>query len=1180
MAAADALLAADPGLDVLAEACDAHATANDWVFVSAHADDLLAEIPTPGSLRLLVIAAWNQGEYRRCRDALDEHRHVYQDGRLPQDLALLRVRCQRMLGEFSQAARAARLLFDREPSPDHLAELVNAQLEGGDGVGLLDSLRRLLVIEGANSNLLMQGAQLAAQMDRDLAISLWRNAVSLGSDEKGFPFPAYILGANLGLSDEETGPWLQQMAEQAKAGEGGSWALHISELPRFAREQHKYRQRLLDMYWHGNAPVHRFPDGTLAPLPMLFHGAPERNRADPDPLLQPPILIRHGARPMRQLKPRRDQSYRLILDLTALLTAHSVGLLEFVEKTFAPLWLPRQWHLLLRGEINRLSHSQPRWLTAHDRIAQLVRSRDIRLVDLSAEPTPPDALLSLVGEHQARELVWVGANDGRLLTYLPLHGPDIEKWQEVELPPDWSHLVLGPRALLDGLLAEHLIDTDTHQRAQASFPPEPTQSNVLPAHGGLLLTSTTMLQQFTELDLLAVLSHRFRLCIEQYDWKREEQEANQRERLETLVTWTEALIERVSAGLQTGLYQLLPSSAPPDAEEVSHLKGLDDILVHQGETGDLLWVDDRFLNGYLTSGTTPIIGVVEVLDLLRAFGAVSREERFQFLYLLRASNARFIPLEADEILHWLGKARTESRQLIAPRQLEVLARYWTACLYQGSALKWEGNEHHARGEIPFVLSSQSVVAEVMRKIWSDRRYNPRRRRQRADWVLDNLYVGIGDLAHLIPESGLERDMNLVGMDIGSLFFGAFEMLFHRSREVGRREMERLLTEAEEYLRWVCKHNVAPRLRADRSAVTSGAAAIRSLLLGSFVQTDDDLLSLVGRWMQRFFPIVPDTLRAELHKDQAFMQRLGLKEITVTEIDGKRVAVRDLWPAVESALRGAAPTIDDLDDGKPLTLRLVSKPNVERSKLEVADAKGRLIGRHYFEHSEILSLSRDMRLQALHRNPHWWDGAPYGCDEVERELAGIDSPELRMRQLERLAAASADSHYRALAAQWQHDKRIHIDLSFPPTLDAILIYVRCNDAQPSEEPDPNRHWKALADSMPAERGLAERLRRIALLPVALPESACEELLSLDADRLASTLGELSTVLTDPIGRLHLIDLALSAAAVLPDAIQTAQVQIDYLGAISPSGSVRCVRHPGGRSRLAMECSSCGYAGSRS
>ncbi len=1095
-AAAAALLAADPGLDVLAEACDAHAKAGDWTFVAEHADALLEAIPTPDCLRVLVTAHFNRWEYERCISALDEHREVYPDGRLPDDLALLRVRCQRELGEPSQAVRDAQALFDQAQTAEHLVELLNAQLAAANTPGILEALRRLTVLEPADGDLLLHGARIATQLDRDLAIGLWRRATVHGQEDAPFVLQAATLGEGLGLGPEETGPWFQRIAELAASGDGTVQTLHISEMPQFVRERREAVDQWVDQLWHGEIPLHVLAAGVLGPIPATLHANPERNRSDPDPLKQPPVLIRHGARPFGFPKPVLEPRPRLILDLTALITAQSLGLLDRLEQTFEPLWLHRHWHQLLRTDVERLMRSQPRNSAAHAQIAELIRCKGIVLAEPDAAVAADEALTELVGGSVARGLEWARSRGGHLLTYLPLHGPDIEHWREVELPSPWDGVVLGPRALLDGLLAEGLMDQERHRQGLAAFTPEPKLGSPrkLPAIGSVLLTDTILLRQFAALGLLMALSHRFRLQIPAGDWERDTQdEEHERQRVQ-LAEWTVALIDRVSAGLQAGHYRLLPAHGlEPDGAIPRH-NGLDDLLSYPGEAGDRLWVDDRFINGFPSTGRTLIIGVVEVLDLLCKQGAIDRTERFELLHRLRASNYRFIPLDADEILHWLRQSHSESGRLVVPEKLEVLARYWAACLYQGDALQWNGNDRHGQGELPFFISSQSAVSTVLCHIWSDDRLNLTRRQQRADWVLGNLYVGVGDIPHIGPDPNPERDMSLVGTDLAGLCLGAFQVMSERirrdrkavdqDRKALKHARERALSIAADYLGWVCDRVVAPRLLADPSSVGQTAAALRSLLLGSFARDDDELLPSIGSWLLRFLPVLPSALRDELHKDQDLMQRLGLEQVEYLEVDNLRFRVRDFWPAVQEALRGATPILQVNDQGEPFSLRLVSDEDTPVPVLALADRSGRLVGRHHFQFSALLLDDRVERLKALRTNPHWWDGDPRGVEGVERDLSAIDSSALRVREIRRIMDRSADAHYIEFEAAMQREQRrgrsLSLDRCFPPPLAAVLTYIRCTDAGADGESPAERSWEALVGSIPDERGLGESLCRIARL----------------------------------------------------------------------------------------------------
>ncbi len=983
LAAADDLLRARRDPAALLEACNAHAAAGDWGFVSEHADTLITTVPTPAALRLLASAAWNRSDYRGCLAALDDHRQVFPGDLLPLDLAHFRVRCQRAIGDLSAAVRDAREVFERRPSAEGLSELLDAQIQSGDREGVRRSLRRMLGLDAVSGDTLLKAAELARLVaDRELAVLLWRKATETGSDAPAFAVQAALIGGMIGLGDE-TGQWFQRMAELAESGTGGVIRLPVSEMQAFFDAQRQAGEQTDGLYRRGEVPVHLLPEGLFPSLSVLFHGIPESNRAGPDPLRQPPVLVRHGARPMQRLKQGERLQGRLVLDITALLTAADLDLFDRIEAQFKPLYLTPNWHLILLDEIRRLS---------------------------------PDQLEQLTEETLSRQ------------------------------------------------------DQDNR-----------------------------------------------------------------------LVEWVQCIIDRIAAGLKSGTYRIAATQRPPQAEPERPMRGLEDLLHYPGERGDLIWIDDRHLNGYPAMGTSSILGVVEVLGLLRASGGMTKTERFQWLARLRAGNYRYIPLEDDEILHWLSQSRSDGGYLIVPLQLEIIACYWSACLYDREGLQTGPIGRHPHGKIGFVAASQIAVESAIRRTWADTRLNERRRRQRADWLLDRLYVGVDDVSISIPGQDLERDINLPGSAVAMLVMTAFCMMDGQPSRPGSKT-----TPAERYLAWICERIVTPRLLADPHAVVPAAAVLGRSLLDLLEEHPIlEAAYVLGAWTLRFLGIMPESLRSALHKDQLLMQRLGLTEVTVTRIDGLRLQARDLWPAVASALRGLAPIIKDVDKDEPLTLRLVSPTDAPRPVLELANAKCRSIGQHYFEHSEILFSSRDLRLQALQRHPHWWDGHPGGCDSVERLLAGIDSPVMRMERLEQVATGSAEGHYLGLEQEWRRNRQVRLDRFFPPGLDAVLTYVRCTGAWEDGRLDPDRCWDALAGSIPAERGLEERLRRIVLLPNVLPDGARREIRALDQGRAERVLGRLSSILTDPIGRLHLIDLALTLAEVLPNALEMAQAQIDAL-----------------------------------
>jgi hypothetical protein len=410
-----------------------------------------------------------------------------------------------------------------------------------------------------------------------------------------------------------------------------------------------------------------------------------------------------------------------------------------------------------------------------------------------------------------------------------------------------------------------------------------------------------------------------------------------------------------------------------------------------------------------------------------------------------------------------------------------------------------------------VLACQKAINDALLATWGDRRVNLRRKQQRGDWLLDNLYVGIAGIQHLVPGAGLERDSNLVGTDTGHVVSNAFLLTLDqrgKSRENTNFDGIRV---GEAFLKWAVDRVVAPRLRADPSVAAPAAATIRTSISSLLDPHEDDRWpQLVGRWMLRFLRILPGALRTELHKDQALMQRLGLTEVTVLRAGDQELPAPEFWDAVAAAMQERTGIVRT-PEGRSLSVRLVPSPDPERPELELSDEKGKQCLRGYFEHSELLSPGRETRLAALRRHPEWWDGQPDRVEALERRLSEIENPHRRMNLIAEMASGSADDAYRKLAEQWQRDRGARLNELLPPGRRAILSYLRLDDLGEAEPPDLEACWRRLEETMPPDRGLFERLRRFCLLPCTLPEQAREAVRALAPEETVLLLERLAVML---------------------------------------------------------------------
>ena len=92
---------------------------------------------------------------------------------------------------------------------------------------------------------------------------------------------------------------------------------------------------------------------------------------------------------------------------------------------------------------------------------------------------------------------------------------------------------------------------------------------------------------------------------------------------------------------------------------------------------DVLCIDDRFINSHPVLAVSPersvpIVCVLDVLRYLVSRGCIGVVDHWTARHKLRAGSFAFIPLESDELVHWLKGAKVSNGQLTESAELRVL----------------------------------------------------------------------------------------------------------------------------------------------------------------------------------------------------------------------------------------------------------------------------------------------------------------------------------------------------------------------------------------------------------------------------------------------------------------------------------------------------------------------------
>lgn len=247
--------------------------------------------------------------------------------------------------------------------------------------------------------------------------------------------------------------------------------------------------------------------------------------------------------------------------------------------------------------------------------------------------------------------------------------------------------------------------------------------------------------------------------------------------------------------------------------------------------GAFVWFDDRYLNGFAHCGSIPTTSTYDVLRFLHRAGALDDSTLFTKLYRLRAANFRYIPLEADEIVHHLRSARVVDDAIVESPELTILRRYVSACLFERENLQMppvaEGLPNPA-GEIAFAMQILEGVRHAIVKIWSEVNHdNLSNVTSRADWIVQSLWYDVGVLPWLMRQENNAEANTVIGGALAPLYVQGISLTGKARHRDSSIESPRTL-----YFQWLRE-----RFASDEETFKATAQALRDVFItGKFEQT--------------------------------------------------------------------------------------------------------------------------------------------------------------------------------------------------------------------------------------------------------------------------------------------------------------------------------------------------------
>lgn len=1073
------------GVDLLLEIVERRMSLSNGDSVESFAEDLLRRAPTPTAVRILATFRWTARRPRACLDLLDAQLSTFPGQELPEDLRRLRVLCLRKLGYLSEAIESARLIAQVEGTPEAFSNLLEAQIDHGDLPGIEVTGRLILAAEDATQPALLRAVGMVGVSSPGLAKQLWQRALAQGPLEDDLVLAAYTLGNSISASDAELAPLASRIGEIAESDSDLVQAFSTQDAVSMMSSARQRQEEVHAKYERAEVPVHVLPEAHRPSILAAFSVASPARSGSLDPLAEPAVLARHGGWPLRTSTPLRGA---LLLDVTSLIVAASLEVLEHLVDAFDSVLIPRATQRLLLHEISRLRPSQPHWSAAVASALQRVRSGGISVVP---EPIPwsaDKATAERMGLPWVARIEEICAQSALLVEFLPLTAHDGQSTPPA-VPAALIASLTSPRAVAVALRdGGALSETDLQGRlARMGSSAGPENGATQPHSGQRLFVSSSVAELLSEADLLNACCDYFDLAMYADERDRLQAEVAGDSRRAAIADWGQTLVEDVQRKLNQGDLSFISpveGGDPPLPQGSLTVDCLLDLLRSDSEAG-VACCDDRFVNSRALMGRLPSTSIPDLIATLHANGRLSRQAYFDALDKMRRANLRFVPFSSEEVMYWLRKSRVRRGLVVETEQLTTLRSWWAGCCSQLSALQKPGERPDGSSEAALLLNCRRAIADAMQEIWSARRTSLETQTARARWLLDAMFVGLVEIQHHMPATDdlAERAPVLAGVDIALLSTAALSLNWRQPTDAGRRSA------AEDYLGWLVESYTEPILAIDPRLSESAAASIRDFLIEMFEEIPRAERPATLLLLRRFVEELPAVLREELGKDSRMTQSFGLRSQEALQVAGHQFGFKEFWESAASAVNGQRGRVRPLEGGYYLTL-LRAEGSADPPLIEIRRADSSVDASISDPMMGILSAARSERIAALDQAPHWVDGDPRSTAEIADVLERLGAIE-RVEMVRSLIDRSAADHYHRLEVEFERDHRVSIDQIAPQYLDRIATYFRLTGGGRPKNGFMEL-WVSAAESLVSELGLTRALDRVLCIPSRVPQSVVDQL----------------------------------------------------------------------------------------
>lgn len=845
------------------------------------------------------------------------------------------------VGRVVEARAVARKLFSSRGEAGDRELVINTAVETGDW-GYLQGVatREIDRLNSLSPKDCIRMARLCLEIASPYVNHFRDVAIEKAPDDPHVLLAAYVLATERGEEDQEprAHEWFQKAVELSGA-DGPVQSMSFRGVIEHASGWRERTDRFEKALREAEMPVFMIARAVNRRLLDLTLGQSHRNLNVEDQRLSYPVFAFSGSRALGEVA----QASTVAFDISALITLEYLGLLDPALAFFKQVIISPCTLGFLFAERQFIRIQQPSQVAKARRIQSLIASGRLKTVPRSvghataASKEMGGDLFTLLETAAAQGgLVVRTAPVSKLGSYLE-ETVDMDAYKPVLTD---THRVMSFLSSKIESARKNVAEPYLRRVDQGWSQAQPIES-----------TSTLYLDDLTVtyLDHVGILETLTSAVAGVYVHEDVPEQAQvtlrHAEDTDGLLTAIDEIRRKVSAGVESGRItfsarhvserdqtdneQEYPTDAAPTRDLLSKLAEIDVIVA-----------DDRCLNKLpkWSDGegrTVPCATTLDVLASLRKSGQLHDDGYWLAHHRLRAGGFYAVPLEADELLHWLAVESIKDGLLVETPELRAIRESIAMPQIHGTFLPPEER---------WLAGIRLEIYKAVRQTWSEAN-NAKIAATRADWLVSILPDPLAWCPDPENQTLWSAARQQAGMQL------AMFLVFTDGTKGRRRE----------YFSWVEKRMVGP-IQKDRPEIWDATIEFLKSYIGQLWRMDDQAdVEIHGEVLAALLlnPL-PPSVRMPLLLDEEFRAKLGIKPRFSYPL-GKRLSVEtgSLHDALRAAIGGRTSAMMTLSSGQRVRAKAGRQPGGKATLV----VKGEGFS---FSNADLLSGDREVRAAGLQR----------------------------------------------------------------------------------------------------------------------------------------------------------------------------------------------------------------------